>query len=175
MKHIFKNKSISLLLVFFITLQCSSSSNSTVELKSFPLDRLEGILAKIPMSIDPKFTTDGNGSLKITTRDSVDVPLFVVGDIDIEKAKLLYRAKIRTENEVGKVYLEMWCHFPDLGYFYSRNLTTSLTTTTNWTTMETPFYLKKGENPDEIRLNLVITGAGTVWIDELQLLKAPLK
>lgn len=175
MKGKFIKTSIILFSVFFLTLQCSSSSNSVIEIKAFPLDNLDGILAKIPLSIDHKFTTDGKGSLKITTRDSVDVPLFVVGDIDIEKAKLIYRAKIRTENEAGKVYLEMWCHFPDLGYFYSRNVTTPLTTTTNWTAMETTFFLKKGENPDEIRLNLVITGEGIVWVDEIQLLKASLK
>ncbi len=48
------------------------------------------------------------------------------------------------------------------------------TGTTNWTTMETPFFLKKGENPDNIKLNLVIKGKGTVWIDDIRLLKAPL-
>jgi hypothetical protein len=50
-----------------------------------------------------------------------------------------------------------------------------LTGTTNWTTEETPFFLKKGENPDIVKLNLVINGKGTAWIDDIRLLKAPLQ
>jgi len=38
---------------------------------------------------------------------------------------------------------------------------------------ETPFFFKKGENPDNIKLNLIIKGKGTVWIDDIRLLKGP--
>jgi hypothetical protein len=34
---------------------------------------------------------------------------------------------------------------------------------------ETPFILQPGQNPDLIRLNLVIDGTGVVWIDSLRL------
>jgi len=36
-------------------------------------------------------------------------------------------------------------------------------------------FFKKGENPDNVTLNLVINGKGTVWIDDIHLIKAPLK
>ena len=49
-----------------------------------------------------------------------------------------------------------------------------LSGTTDWTTRETPFFLQKGENPDNVRMNLVINGKGTVWIDDIRLLMAPL-
>lgn len=48
---------------------------------------------------------------------------------------------------------------------------TPLSGTTDWTTQETEFFLKAGENPDNVKLNLVINGSGTVWIDEIRLLK----
>ena len=63
------------------------------------------------------------------------------------------------------------CHFPGKGEFFSRGLQNSLTGTTQWVTMETPFFLKKGETPDYVRLNLVINGKGTAWIDEIRLLR----
>jgi len=103
------------------------------------------------------------------------VRLFELGDIDVENARLIYQAKVRTEGVEGQVFLEMWCHFPGKGEFFSRGLQTPLTGTTNWTTEETPFFLKKGENPDNVKLNLVINGKGTAWIDDIRVLKGPLQ
>jgi hypothetical protein len=102
------------------------------------------------------------------------VRLFEIDDINVENATLIYRAKLKTVNVDGKVYLEMWCHFPGKGEFFSRGLATPLTGTTDWTTEETPFFLKKGEKPDYVKLNLVIDGTGTVWIDAVSLLRAPI-
>jgi hypothetical protein len=74
----------------------------------------------------------------------------------------------------GQAYLEMMCHFPGKGEFFSRGLMNPLTGTTDWMTIETPFLLKMGENPDNVKLNLVVNGTGTVWIDDIRLLKGPL-
>jgi hypothetical protein len=141
----------------------------------FPVDSLEGIITQSGVEIDKAVSSDGNGSLKITATEPTVVRLFEVGDIDIENARLIYQAKIRTDNIDGKVYLEMWCNFPGKGDFFSRGLQTPLTGTTNWTTKETPFFLQKGENPDNIRVNIVIDGKGTAWIDDIRLLKGPLQ
>ncbi|MCZ6549959.1 MAG: hypothetical protein V3R69_01565 [candidate division NC10 bacterium] len=100
--------------------------------------------------------------------------LFEVGDLTVENARLIYQAKVRTAGVDGQVYLEMWCHFPGKGEFFSRGLETPLTGTTEWTTEETSFFLKKGQKPDYIKLNLVINGTGTAWIDDIRLLKGPL-
>ena len=100
--------------------------------------------------------------------------LFECGNIDIENARLIYQARLRTEDVKGQVYLEMWCYFTGKGQFFSRGLDSPLSVSTEWTTQETPFFLKKGENPDDIKLNLVINGTGTVWIDDIRVLKGPL-
>jgi len=39
---------------------------------------------------------------------------------------------------------------------------------------ETPFFLKKGEQPDLIKLNVVVKGGGKVWVKDVELIKAPL-
>jgi hypothetical protein len=41
--------------------------------------------------------------------------------------------------------------------------------------IEAPFFLKAGQKPEKITLNLVINGTGTVWIDDIVLAKEPLK
>jgi len=69
----------------------------------------------------------------------------------------------------------MWCHFPGKGEFFSRALQSPLSGSNEWTSQETPFFLKKGENPDNIKINVVVNGKGTVWIDDIHLVKAPLK
>lgn len=145
------------------------------EVRRFPLDNMEGLITKSGLQIDKDISSDGNGSLRIEATKPTTVYLFETGDIDIENARLIYRAKVRTENVQGQVYLEMWCHFPGRGEFFSKGLMTPLTGTTNWTTQETPFFLKTGENPDNVKLNLVINGSGTVWIDDIRLLKGPLE
>jgi hypothetical protein len=158
------------------TVQLSRSmTTEAVELKRFPLDKMDGIITQSGVQIDKQISSDGNGSLRIEATQPTTIRLFETGDIDIENAHLIYQAKVRTENIEGRVYLEMWCHFPGRGEFFSRDLVTPLSGTTEWTTEETPFVLKAGENPDNIKLNLVIDGKGTAWIDDIHLLKGLLK
>ena len=146
---------------------------AVTELRRFALDNTEGLITQSGVSIDKQISSDGNGSLRIEATESTTISLFETGDIDIESARLIYQAEVRTENVEGQVYLEMLCRFPFKGEFFSRGLIEPLTGTTNWTTVETPFLLKKGENPDNVKLNLVIDGKGTAWIDDIRLLKAP--
>ena len=153
---------------------CSRTSEQVTELKRFPLDSLDGIITRSGVVIDKEHSADGKGSLRLTVPKPSVVRLFEIPDVEVENARLMYNAKVRTEGVEGQVYLEMWCHFPGKGEFFSRNPHTALTGTTDWTTIETVFFLKKGEKPDYIKINLVINGKGTVWIDDIRLIKGPL-
>ncbi|MEE8153311.1 MAG: hypothetical protein V3T76_09820 [candidate division NC10 bacterium] len=155
-------------------LGCSQPATQVTELRHFPLNNTNGIITRSNVAFDKHTSSDGNGSLRITATGPTVVRLFEVGDLTVENARLIYQAKVRTEDVDGHVYLEMWCHFPGRGEFFSRSLQTPLSGTTNWTTEETPFFLKKGQKPDYIKLNLVINGTGTAWIDDIRLLKGPL-
>ncbi len=146
-----------------------------VEINKFSLDSMEGIITQSDVEIDKSVSSDGKGSLKINATAPAVIHLFETGDIDAEDARLLYQAKVRTEGFEGQVFLEMWCHFPGKGDFFSRNLHSPLSGTMNWTSVETPFFLKKGENPDNVKLNVLINGKGIVWIDDIRLVKGPLK
>ncbi len=155
---------------------CSGASGTfaEVELRHFPLDDLSGVLSRSGVELDKKVSADGQGSLKVAASEPRVVRLFEVEGLEVENARLIYRAKVRTQDVQGQVYLEMWCHFPGKGEFFSRSLHSPLSGTTDWTTEETPFFLKKGEKPDRIKLNLVVQGRGTAWIDNVRLLKGPL-
>ena len=154
---------------------CSQSTTSATELKHFPADNLDGVISKSTVQLDKKISSDGKGSLKIVATEPTVVNLYEVRDIDIDDARLMYQARIRTEDVDGQVFLEMWCHFPGKGEFFSRGLQSPLTGKTDWITVETPFFLRKGEKPDYVKLNLVINGTGTAWIDDIKLIKGPLK
>lgn len=158
--------------VMFIS-GCSQPPSEVVEIKQYPINGLEGMMTKTGV-IDTEITSDANGSLRITTDQPTTIRLYETGDVDVENARLTYQAKVRTEGVEGKVYLEMWCQFTGKGEFFSRDLNTPLSGSIDWSTEETPFFLQKGENPDNVKLNLVIEGKGTVWIDDIHLYKGPL-
>lgn len=155
-----------------VGIMCSKSERGIVRI--FTLDNLDGVIAGSNVTIDKEITSDGGGSLRIEASDSVTVSLFEVRDLDIEKTRLFYQARLRTEGVIGQVYLEMWVHVPGRGESFSRGQQTLLTGTTDWTSQEIPFILQAGERPDYIKLNIVINGHGTAWIDDIKLVKGPL-
>jgi len=153
---------------------CSTASQPVSELQRFPLDSLEGVIAQSGVEVDAATSSDGSGSLKATATEPTTIRLFETGDLDLENARLIYQAKVRTEGVEGQVYLEMWCRFPGQGEFFSRGLQSALSGTTDWTSQETPFFLQAGQNPDNVKLNLVIDGKGTAWIDDIRLVSGSL-
>jgi len=169
-----KKRSVLYFVCLFMILvaACSTKSVETTEIKHYPIDSLEGIITKSGVQMDEKITSDGNGSLRITTSTPTTVRLYETGNIDIENARLIYQAKLRTKDVEGQVYIEMWCHFPGKGESFSRALQSPLSGSNEWTSQETPFFLKKSENPDNVKINLVVNGKGTVWIDDIRLIKA---
>lgn len=162
-----------LMLIVFLILNCGQQKAPVVTLKSYSCDNLEGIISLTEVSLDSDMFSEGTSSIKLTATEPRVVNLFETGDLDVENARLIYQAKMRTQGVVGEAFLEMWCHFPGQGEFFSRGLQTQLSGDNNWVSQETPFFLKAGENPDNVKINVVIKGSGTVWIDDIKLLKAP--
>jgi len=104
------------------------------------------------------------------------VPLFEVTSPKTDDCLLVYGARVRAEELKGRAYLEMWCRLPNGDFFSKGNgFEQLLEGPSDWTTLETPFLLKKRERPDRVRLNLAVEGSGTVWIKDVELLSAPLE
>ncbi len=153
---------------------CGSNSAPVLEVRHFPVDDLAGILTTENVEFDQVKSTDGHGSLRIFADKPAVFRLFEVEGLNIDNVMLIYQAHLRTEDVKGQVYLEMWCQFADQGEYFSRGLQSPLTGSVDWTTASIPFLLKKGQRPERVKLNLVIDGVGTVWIDDIRLLASSL-
>lgn len=155
-----------------VAVGCGASNGGETVLREVPIADDDGVVSQVGVTFDTETTSDGNGSLKLVATQPTTFRLYEFENIDADDTRLIYRAQLRTENMTGQVYLEMWCGFDGLGEFFSRALHAPLTGTVDWTTQETPFFLERGQRPDRVRLNLVATGAGTIWIDRIVLAKA---
>jgi hypothetical protein len=172
------SRQIQILVILITSLfivACQKSPAKIEVLKSFPINSTEGIITQLGVTLDTVISSDGKGSLKINVNQPIVIRLFEVKNVDVENARLVYKANIRAENVTGQAYLEMWCVFPGSGEFFSRSLQSPIKGTIDWSTVETPFFLQKGQKPEVIKLNIVINGKGTLWIDDITLAKSPLE
>ncbi len=154
---------------------CGSEDSTPETIADLPVTSLEGVLTRTGVSFDDQITSDGGGSIRVETPGPTTVRLFEIDLSDVDDSKLVYRAKLRTREVTGDVYLEMWCRIPGEGEFFSRGLNSPIQGTTEWSSQEIYFMLEEGQEPDLVKLNVVIGGSGTVWVDEMELLKAPLR
>lgn len=161
MKHMFFVVTASLLCI---------SSIAAGDLKKLNLDNTDTVSPKIQVDADVK--VEGKGSIKITTQWPTTVCLAEVTDMDIENAKLIYKAKVKSDLD-GAAFLEMWAHVSG-GQYFSRGMNDVVTQKTNWRTIQTPFLFQKGQRPEKLTLNIVINGKGTLWVDDVVLSEEPL-
>jgi serine/threonine protein kinase len=126
-----------------------------------------------PISGEMTLTEDNAWAVSCTTTQIFR--LFEVPDPGVEHCTVLYRAKLKSEGLVGRAYLEMWCQVPGFGESFSRGLDNTISGSSDWATCQTPFFLKAGEKPDLIRLNLVVEGRGKVFIKDIELTASPSK
>jgi len=162
------------LLALALALACSPGGRSEKVLVRIPLDSLDDVITKSGVTVDSEVTTDGRGSIRIEAPEPVTVRIAEIPGLSVEDARLIYRARLRSVDLEGQAYLEMWCVFPGRGEYFSRALQSPLAGTNDWVSQETPFLLQEGERPNRVKLNLVVDGRGTVWLDEVVLAKAPL-
>jgi hypothetical protein len=150
------------------------SSCSRGELHKHSLDFLDGVITRNNVAIDEEIKAQGKGSLRISAPVSTVVELFEKKDVDATDVKLVYSARLRTEDLKGKAYLEMLIFFPDGRKNFSRSLKSALSGTSGWKEESVSFPLEKGLKPSAVKLGLVIDGTGTVWVDDVKLVKSPL-
>jgi len=161
---------IYLLLLTSLLISCNVQTEKS-ELKTFPVNDLNGIISQTGIQFDKNISSDGNGSIRIDAAGPITVQLYIIDDVKVEDTQVIYEAKIKSDGLSGQAYLEMWCVFKDQGEFFSRGFDSVISGSTDWKTIRTVFNLKKGETPDQFKLNVVVNGAGTVWIDGIRLSK----
>ena len=115
-----------------------------------------------------------DGGWRIDAREKQTVRLFEVPNPGVEQCQLAYRAELRTEGLRGRAYLEMWCRLPGGGEYFSKGFHNAVKGTTGWSSVEIPFFLRKGQVPDLVKLNVEVEGTGTVWVRNIELRMTPL-
>ena len=141
------------------------------EIVTVPLDWAETLGTRI--AADPEVKTDGEASIRIVTRWPTVINLAEVIGPGVAPATLIYEADVRSKDLIGSAYLEIWCHFGGEGRYFGRGLDSTVTGTSDWTTLRTVFRLEEGQRPTLVTLNLVIDGEGVVWVDRPRLLYEP--
>jgi hypothetical protein len=136
------------------------------------------LLHSFTPELDAPIARDGvseiEGGWRIETRGKRSFRLFEVPDPAVERCVLAYRAQLRSEGVQQRAYLEMWCHFPGQGEYFSKGFHNALKGDNGWASYEIPFLLKAGQRPDMIKLNLTFEGPGAVEIREIQLAATPI-
>jgi hypothetical protein len=140
---------------------------SSQVVKEFSLDDASAIGLKI--QTDTAVKSGSPASVRIETLWPVTVCLAQVDGLDVETAALVYQGRVKTDI-VGAAYLELWVEVGGQEYF-SRGMDNAIEGSSDWKTLQTPFFLRKGQKAQKATLNIVINGHGTVWVDSLVLLK----
>jgi hypothetical protein len=156
----------------FLGAACSPPDSSEEIIFANPLDSLDSVITKSRLFLDREISHDGRGSIRVESTEPTTVRIAEVSPGKLENAVLIYRAHLRTESLSGQVYLEMWCSIRGKGEFFSRALHAPLSGTTDWVSQETLFFLDPGQQARTVKLNLVVSGQGRVWIDDVVLAKA---
>jgi hypothetical protein len=116
-----------------------------------------------------------HGAWQIDARaEEQTIRVFEVENPAVEQCLLTYRAELKAEDLRGRAFLEMWCRLPGRGEFFSKGYQQAVSGTVDWAHYEIPFYLKRDQKPDLIKLNVVVEGAGTMWLRNVEVLKTPL-
>jgi hypothetical protein len=146
-------------------------SNSVAEdLMTISLD--DAATLGTTIQTDLKTKTEGKGSVRVSTHHPTKICLGEVIGLDVENAKLVFKAKVKSHLD-GMAFLEMWAYV-GTGQYFSKGMDNPIKGKSDWKSLQTPFVLQKGENPEKVVLNLVISGTGTVWVDDVVLSKEPL-
>jgi hypothetical protein len=159
------------ILTIFTLLTLAAGLSRAEEVRKLPLDDASVIGTTI--QTDTQVKAEGKASIKITTQWPMTICLGEVARIDIENAKLVYKAKVKSDLD-DTAFLEMWAHVGG-GQYFSRGMNDVVSRKTDWKIIQTPFLFQKGPRPEKVTLNVVINGKGTVWIDDIVSSKEPLQ
>jgi hypothetical protein len=163
----------SLAVLVVLAIGCSKKAEPPSDIEYFPADSKDRVVGAEMVTVDPAVSADGKGSLKITVEQPTTVQLYEVPSPKAENSDIFYKAKLKAKDFGGDAYLQMIIHYPSGGEVTAHNYEKAIGGTTDWTAMETKANIRKGQKPDVVRLNLILNGGGTVWVDDVHLFKVP--
>jgi hypothetical protein len=144
----------------------------------FPVDSKADMTRNVtddPHTIDRAVSSDGNGSLRIDATGEQIVNLYRIWgeEEDLSFRRLVYAADVRTEDVRGDVFLVMQAGVTSVpgGSMAVVGNAGAIRGTNDWATLEAAAGNPGGSRLLETTLQLHIGGPGTVWIDNVKLIK----
>jgi hypothetical protein len=146
---------------------------SPIELAHFPLSD-----ASVPPGadavFDPAVSQDGGGSLRVESDRGGRLRLYELDNLRDVQGAVVYTGFLRSRGLDGHAMLEMWCRPAEGEAVFVRGAATAVAGDSDWKPQEIRFSRPElCRTPVTIELNVLIQGAGTVWIDDLRLWSVP--
>ena len=161
-------------LLFFLVALVSGASADDQEapksnvLKTLPTDNVESLGTTIV--VDKQATADGHATLKVTTLNPTLICLGEFSIDEVEKAKLTVKAKLKSEKLKGTARVEIGIFWEGEPYFGS-DKDSVVTQTLDWTEVGASYILRGNVKTNKVIVVLVISGRGTVWVDDVKVTK----
>ncbi|MFZ5949144.1 MAG: hypothetical protein ACOYXC_00445, partial [Candidatus Rifleibacteriota bacterium] len=154
------------LLFCFAAVQVFSAEEPKTQIGSNSLESLTGVSPRV--TLDSTVKAEGESSLKIEADGPCRVTVARFSGTEFDKFVLVTNAHIKTSMKNGTVILETLVRVKD-GYFFSRAMDMPIGGETDWQTVKTSFFFQENERPEEILVNLVVEGVGSIWVDNVVL------
>lgn len=157
------------------SLSGGSDAGTPIEIAHFPLSDA-GVPAGADATFDPGVSQDGGGSLRVETARGGRLRLYELRDLGEVQGAVVYTGFLRSQGLDGEAMIELWCRPAEGEAAFVRSAGTSVIGDAEWTPQEIRFSRPElCRDPESVELNVLIRGAGTVWIDDLRLWSVPVE
>jgi hypothetical protein len=131
---------------------------------------------KTVVALDPKVTSDGNGSIRIRAEQGAQITVADQGGFSVSYGNTFWcTIKVKGAGIQQRAYLEMWCEFGGTSRAFSKGLGQILQGDTEWKEVRLPMMINATGDLTLTRalVNVVVEGSGTVWVDQIRFSSEP--
>jgi len=152
---------------------CDKKAEPPKEIDAFNCDTADRFLSPDAATLEKSGAAEGAACFKFVVEQPSTVPLFEV-KFPGDAAKFTIRFKMRVKDFLGDAYGLMAVNYASGGKQEIKNYDKALGATSDWVPMELSWTVQKGQKVDSLVLSAALSGTGTVWIDDVHVIRAPL-
>jgi len=157
-----------------IVAACNKKAEPPKEIDFFSCDTADRFLSPDAATLDSgSAAAEGAACFKFVVEQPATLPLFEV-KFPGEAAKFTIRFKMRVKDFLGDAYGLMAVNYASGGKQEIKNYDKALGATSDWVPMELSWTVQKGQKVDSLVLSAALSGTGTVWVDDVHVIRAPL-